>query len=213
MRRGRASRNARARRASQPACGARVRSQLKFTAKQMGRLSTKCLKEEKTEKDKIKKCLEKDNPDGARIHAQNAIRKKSEQLNYLRLASRLDAVASRLDTQAKMNMVGKTMANIVKTLDRALKAQNLEQISTTMDSFEKQFENLDVRTEFMETAMSNTTSMSTPEDQVNLLMQEVADEHQLDVSFALDDAGQIGTTAPAQQQADPLADRLEALRR
>ena len=50
------------------------------------------------------------------------------------------------------------MANIVKTLDRALKAQNLEQIATTMDSFEKQFENLDVRTEFMETAMSNTTS-------------------------------------------------------
>ena len=44
--------------------------------------------------------------DGARIHAQNAIRKKSEQLNYLRLSSRLDAVASRLDTQAKMNHHG-----------------------------------------------------------------------------------------------------------
>ena len=46
------------------------------------------------------------NVDGARIHAQNAIRKKSEQLNYLRLSSRLDAVASRLDTQAKMNHHG-----------------------------------------------------------------------------------------------------------
>ena len=38
---------------------------LKFTAKQMGRLSTKCEKEEKTEKGKIKKALEKDNHDGA----------------------------------------------------------------------------------------------------------------------------------------------------
>jgi hypothetical protein len=30
---------------------------------------------------------------------QNAIRKKNEALNYLRLGSRLDAVVSRLDTQ------------------------------------------------------------------------------------------------------------------
>ena len=226
------------------------------------------------------------NVDGARIHAQNAIRKKSEQLNYLRLSSRLDAVASRLDTQAKMNhhgyggarldatgaltrqpaptksfsesretrrnltrrqlpgdaaavsgplrdflsvkrkrkrrkhiMVGKNMANIVKTLDRALKAQNLEQIATTMDSFEKQFENLDVRTEFMETAMSNTTSMSTPEDQVNLLMQEVAEEHQLDLAATLSNeaavpggavaaAAQPAAAQPVVEPADDLSGRL-----
>lgn len=41
----------------------------------------------------------------AQVYAQNAIRKKSEALNYLRLASRLDAVSSRLDTQVKMNQV------------------------------------------------------------------------------------------------------------
>lgn len=40
--------------------------------------------------------------DGAKIYAQNAIRKKNEALNYLRLGSRLDAVVSRLDQQAKM---------------------------------------------------------------------------------------------------------------
>ena len=60
--------------------------------------------------------------------------------------------------------------------------------------------------------MGNTTASATPEDQVDALISQVADEHQLDVSFALDDAGQVGAT-PAQQQADPLADRLEALRR
>lgn len=41
----------------------------------------------------------------AQVYAQNAIRKKNEALNYLRLASRLDAVSSRLDTQVKMNQV------------------------------------------------------------------------------------------------------------
>lgn len=42
--------------------------------------------------------------DGAKIYAQNAIRKKNEALNYLRLGSRLDAVISRLDQQAKMQV-------------------------------------------------------------------------------------------------------------
>ncbi len=42
------------------------------------------------------------------MYAQNAIRKKNEALNYLRLASRLDAVSSRLDTQVKMNQVRAT---------------------------------------------------------------------------------------------------------
>ena len=42
--------------------------------------------------------------DGAKIYAQNAIRKKNESLNYLRLGSRLDAVVSRLDQQAKMQV-------------------------------------------------------------------------------------------------------------
>ena len=42
------------------------------------------------------------------------------------------------------------------------------------------------------------------------------DEHQLDVSFALDDAGAVGTAVPAAPEApakDSLAGRLDALKR
>lgn len=77
---------------------------LKFTSKQLVRQSRKSEKEEKSEKLKIKKAIEKGNIDGAKIYAQNAIRKKNEALNYMRLGSRLDAVVSRLDTQAKMQV-------------------------------------------------------------------------------------------------------------
>lgn len=44
------------------------------------------------------------NMEGAKIYAQNAIRKKNEALNYLRLGSRLDAVVARLNTQANMQV-------------------------------------------------------------------------------------------------------------
>lgn len=188
---------------------------LKFTSKQLGRQAVKSEKEEKSEKLKVKKAIEKGNVDGARIHAQNAIRKKSEQLNYLRLSSRLDAVASRLDTQAKMNMVNKNMSGIVVSLEKALKSSNLEKIATTMDQFERQFENLDVQSQFVENAMSNTTSMSTPEDSVNALMQQVADEHQLDLRTQFNELGPapVGVPETAPPQEDDLTARMAALRR
>lgn len=47
------------------------------------------------EEDKIKKALQQGNVEGARIYAENAIRKKSESLSYLRMASKVDAVQSR----------------------------------------------------------------------------------------------------------------------
>ena len=133
----------------------------------------------------MKRAIEKGNIDGAKIHAQDAIRKKNEALNMLRLASRLDGVVSRLETQAKMNLVNKDMAGIVKSLEKSLNANNLEKVSETMDMFEKQFENLDVRTEFVEQAMGNTTALSTPPEEVAGLMQQIADEHGLELSTDL----------------------------
>lgn len=44
--------------------------------------------------------------EGARIYAANAIRKKNEALNLLRLSSRIDAVASRVQTAVTMRKVG-----------------------------------------------------------------------------------------------------------
>ncbi|XP_030945699.1 ESCRT-related protein CHMP1A-like [Quercus lobata] len=79
--------------------------ELKFTSKSLQRQAKKCEKEEKSEKLKIKKAMEKGNIDGARIYAKNAIRKRTAQMNYLRLASRLDAVVARLDTQAKIALI------------------------------------------------------------------------------------------------------------
>ena len=43
--------------------------------------------------------------DGAKIYAQNAIREKNMALNYLRLSSRIDAVASRVESAIRMRAV------------------------------------------------------------------------------------------------------------
>lgn len=67
--------------------------------------------------------------EGARIYASNAIRKKNEALNLLKLSSRIDAVASRVQTAITMRKVSNSMAMVVRGMDRAMQTMNLEQVS------------------------------------------------------------------------------------
>jgi charged multivesicular body protein 1 len=43
-----------------------------------------------------------------------------------------------------------------------------------MDKFEQQFEDLDVQSQYMENSISNTTTLTTPQDDVDRLMQQVS---------------------------------------
>lgn len=95
---------------------------------------------------KVKSALEKGNVEGARIYAENAIRKKNEGLGYLRMAGKVDAVASRVQTANTMKQVTKNMGSVVKTLEKAINSMELQKITAVMDKFESQFEHLDVHT-------------------------------------------------------------------
>lgn len=68
------------------------------------------------------------------------------------------------------------MAGVVKAMDAAMKSMNLEKISTLMDKFESQSEDLDVQSSYMENAMSTTTTTTVPQGDVDNLLQQVADE-------------------------------------
>ena len=79
-----------------------------------------------------------------------------------------------------------------------------------MDQFEKQFEDLDVQSEYVEQAMNQSTSLTTPADQVDLLITQVAEEHGLEVKEQLGRAVPSSTTAVVQQ--DELTERLNKLK-
>jgi len=82
---------------------------LKFASKELERCSKKSDKEEKAEKLKLKKAIEKGNHEVARIHAENAIRQKNQSLNYLRMSARVDATASRVQSAVTTKKVTKSM--------------------------------------------------------------------------------------------------------
>lgn len=188
---------------------------LKFAVKELERNSKKCEKEENVEKNKAKKAIQKGNMDVARIHAENAIRQKSQAVNYLRMSARVDAVASRVQSALTTRKVTGSMAGVVKAMDAAMKGMNLEKISSLMEKFESQFEDLDVQSSVMEGTMSDTVTTSVPQGDVDHLLQQVADEAGLELNMELPSGVQsqtIGASTAVSQEQDELTQRLARLR-
>ena len=72
-----------------------------------------------------------------------------------------------------------------------------------MEQFERQFENMDIATDAVESAINQTTAQTTPQEEVDSLIAQVADEAGLELSGQLDAAGRVGTTtAPARAETD-----------
>lgn len=128
------------------------------------------------------------------------------------MASRLDACCSRIETAVRMNQVTGSMKGVVKGMDKSLSSLDIESLSTLMDKFEQQFEDLDVKTQYMEGAMNATTATSTPAEQVDDLIAMTADKNNLELGDAFTQAGPVGKkpVAAAKVEEEPVADDLEA---
>ncbi|OMJ93409.1 hypothetical protein SteCoe_3653 [Stentor coeruleus] len=159
--------------------------EMRLTKKQLEKESQRCEREEKQEKEKAKKALEKGMIDIGRIHAENAIRKKNESLNLLRFASKMDAVASRIQSATRTENMTKNFSKVIPQMNRVLKNMKLENISQTMGDFEKCFENLDVASGFITESLNQTTSVSAPKEDVDRLLGQIASEHNIQVSEEL----------------------------
>merc|ERR1719228_1569023 len=187
-----------------------------FTSKQLEKMSKKAEKDQHKEEARLKKCLAEGDVERGRIYAENAIRKKNESLNFLRMSAKVDATASRVQTAVTMKGVAKNMGSVTKALEKAVNSMELEKISEVMDQFESTFEDLDVHTSVMEDAMGSATATTTPTSQVDDLIRQVAEEAGLEVSEQLASvpAGTLGeaTAASTVVKDDPLSRRLAALR-
>lgn len=87
-----------------------------------------------------------------------------------------------------------------------------------MDKFETQFSDLDVQTSYMEDAMSSTTAVSTPQDQIDQLMRQTAEEANIELQHDLaakDLSGVVADLTKGEtigEEDNKLVERLRALR-
>merc|ERR1719285_1077712 len=101
-------------------------------------------------------------------------------------------------------------------MDSAMKNMDIEKITKVMDKFEQQFEDLDLNSQYMEQAMDASTASTMPQTDVDGLMQQIADQNNLEFQSELDQVG-VGKSKPESKEElksdeDDLASRLARLK-
>ena len=83
-----------------------------------------------------------------------------------------------------------------------------------MDKFESQFEDLDVATGYYENATSSATAVGTPQDDVDRLIGQVADEAgvELQAEMKAPESGLKSGANAEEEREEELGERLRALR-
>ncbi|PAA65150.1 hypothetical protein BOX15_Mlig026823g1, partial [Macrostomum lignano] len=187
---------------------------LKLAAKDLERNAKQCDRSEAAERVKLRNAMLKGSMDAAQIHAENAIRQRNQALSYRRMGARIDAVTGRVQTAITTKQVTGSMSGVVKGMEAAMRSMNLEQMSKLMEKFEREFEHLDVQSRVMDDTMANASTLSTPQAEVDSLMQQSADEAGIELRQQLPDSGKaapVGTSTVSSEQ-DELTQRLAALR-
>lgn len=176
---------------------------MKFQAKSLERLSKKAEKEEKKARAQCKKAITQGNKEGAEIYASNALRHKAESLQFLRLAAKIDGVASKLKSSQVQQSVANALGQMSGEMGKALETMDVMQIAQTMDTFERQLGELDTQGTMINATMAGAST--TPVDAVDALVQQVADEHGLEVGAAMPSAPVAAPTATAAAEPEPEA--------
>lgn len=155
---------------------------VKLTIKEMERTVKKIKKEEEVLKLKIKKSIEEQEPDIAKIHAESAIRKKMERINYSKAVAKFDCVSSKLLTAIKTKNVSSIMSRTVKGLDTVLGGKDLREIAKNMERFGEQTALFDEHNDNWMVSVEKTVEKETPESDVSELVEKIAEEYGLELS-------------------------------
>lgn len=76
----------------------------------------------------------------------------------------------------------------------------LTETSKLMDSLEKNFEDLEVKSKVMDDAMQNATTVQQPADQVANLLQEMAGQVGIELNLDMPSAPAMNTSVAAREQ-------------
>ena len=153
--------------------------EFKMMAKQLAKESTKAAAQEKQLLTKVKNAIAKGDYEGAKTIATDCIRKKNEVKRYKVLSSKIDTIRQRLQSAYNTQRLTENMKVVKKKMVGAANTMDMVTMNETMANFEKMFDDLDVNSEMMNQVFDNVNAGVTNENEVNGLIQQVAEENQL----------------------------------
>lgn len=109
--------------------------------------------------------------------------------------------------------MAQSLKQTVSLMSKVTANMPLTETSKLMDSLEKNFEDLEVKTKVMDDAMQNATTVQQPVDQVANLMQEMADEAGIELNLNIPTAPAISTSVAMKEQVKQIHKLTSFLRR
>jgi charged multivesicular body protein 1 len=195
---------------------AEIGIQMRMTSNKVGRQAAKSEKGIAVAKRKAADEMRRGNMDGARIHAESAIRLQSQSISYMRLQSQIDAVASKVKDAELARQVTADLSGVTQSLGMALGTIDTHEVSKVMATFEQQFEDIDVINLHINKSINASTSSTTPQGEVDSLLLQIAESNRLDTAHMLpgvghNQVGQLGVGGPVTNAPDEIDVRLAAM--
>ena len=180
--------------------------EFKMMAKQFAKESKKAETAHKNLLTKVKDLIAKGDYEHAKITAADAIRKKNEIKRYQVLSSKIDTISQRLQNAYQTQQLTENMKSLTQKMI-STNIGDMVQINETMANFEKMFDDLDVNSNMMNEVFDNVNVGTTNDQEVNELINQVAEANGMKVMDELDvNAGQQPIQQPGIQDPNKMPD-------
>ena len=173
--------------------------EFKMMAKQMEKESKKSESQSKALVAKVKKCIEKNDYEQAKIAAADAIRQKNMVRRYRVLSSKVQTVAQRLQTAYQNQKLSEQMQSLTQQLLGAGNMMDIVKMTETMSNFEKLFDDLDINSNMMDQVFDNVNAGTVNENEVNQLIGQIAQQNGMKLSDEFEGV-QLGEVGEAEKQ-------------
>ena len=187
--------------------------EMKHSAKSLDKQAVKIESSMKKEEAKVVSLMNSGNHEAARIAAEGIIRMKGEALNCRRMAARMGAVAQKLETAERTKNISESIKKSVPIIQKGLKQMEKIGISKAINDFDQVFEELDVKTDSMNTALDGVYSSTIDQGSVETYMKQLQDSQAIDMGSGLATASQksLAGGAKVKEDEDDLMARLKNL--
>ena len=163
--------------------------EFKMMAKNFAKESKKAETAHKNLLGKVKDLIAKGDYEKAKVVASDAIRKKNEIKRYQVLSSKLDTLTQRLQSAYQTQQLTENMKSLTDKMVSAGNLGDMVQINETMANFEKMFDDLDVNSNMMNEVFDNVNAGTTNDNEVNQLINQVAEANGMKLMDELDIGG------------------------
>ena len=181
--------------------------EFKMMAKNFAKESKKAETAHKNLLGKVKDLIAKGDYEKAKVVASDAIRKKNDIKRYQVLSAKLDTLTQRLQSAYQTQQLTENMKSLTNKMVSAGSVGDMVQINETMSNFEKMFDDLDVNSNMMNEVFDNVNAGTTNDNEVNQLINQVAEANGMKVMDELDvQAG--ANPIQNQQQVEPWKGRF-----